>query len=57
MTQIKKGITSVCVSVEILRNIICLKKDYIRNSATRSNENGEYVGSITDDSVIMCYEN
>ena len=30
------------------------KKDYIRNTSTCSCENGKYLASITDDSLIMC---
>ena len=32
------------------------KKNYIWNPATCSCENGKYVGSVTDDSLIMCDE-
>ena len=32
------------------------KKDYVWNSATGSCGNGKYLGSITDDLVIMCNE-
>ena len=32
------------------------KKDYIWNPATCSCDNGKYVGSIIDDSLIMCDE-
>ena len=53
MTQIKNEITvSVGVSVKIQKNIVCVKKDYIWNPATSSCENGKYVRSIIDDSVI-----
>ena len=30
------------------------KKDDIRNTSTCSCENGKYLASITDDSLIMC---
>ena len=34
---------------------IC-EKDYVWNSATRSCENGKYLASIMDDSLITCDE-
>ena len=53
--QIKRGILiNVDVSAEIQKNIMCAKKDYIWNPATCTCENGEYLGSIIDDSVITC---
>ena len=56
VTQIKSGITiNVGVSVKIWKNM-CAKKIYFWNLATCSCENGKYVGSIIDDSVIMCDE-
>ena len=55
VTQIKSGTTiSVCVSVKIRQNIMCVKKYYICNPATCSCENGKYVGSIIGDSVFTC---
>ena len=36
--------------------IIYVKKDHIWNPATCSCKNRKYLGSITDDSVIMCDE-
>ena len=57
VTQIKSAITiNVGVSVKIWKNIMCAKKIYFWNLATCSCENGKYVGSIIDDSVIMCDE-
>ena len=38
-----------------VRNII-FEKDYIWSPATCSCENGEYLASVIDDSVIMCAE-
>ena len=35
---------------------VCEKKNYIWNPATCRCENGKYVGSIIDDSVIVCDE-
>ena len=40
--------------VKIHKSIARAKENYIWNPATCSCENGEYVGSIIDDSVIMC---
>ena len=37
-----------------VKNIIYVKKDYIWNLATCRCENGKYLASITDDSVITC---
>ena len=37
-----------------LKKKSCLIKDYIWNPATRTCENGKILGSIIDDSVIMC---
>ena len=42
------------MSVKILKKMICAKKDYISNPTVSSCENGKYLGSIIDDSVIMC---
>ena len=38
------------------KNIIYAKKDYIRNPAICSYENGKYLPNIMDDSVITCDE-
>ena len=40
---------------ECKKNHIC-EKYYIWNPATCSCENGKYLASISDDSVITCYE-
>ena len=34
----------------------CVQKNYIWNPATYSCENGKYVASIIDDSVVICDE-
>ena len=52
--QINVGITiNVDVSV---KNVIYVKNydDYVWNRTTCSCENGKYLASIMDDSVIMC---
>ena len=41
------------MSVNIVENIICSKKDYIWNSATCSCKNGKYLASIIDNLLIM----
>ena len=54
--QINVGITiNVDVSV---KNVIYVKNydDYVCNRTTCSCENGKYLASIMDDSVIMCDE-
>ena len=52
--QIKSGIT---INVDAsLKKIIYVKKYYIWNAATCSGENGKYLASITDDSLISCDE-
>ena len=54
--QINVGITiNVDVSV---KNVIYVKNydDYVWNRTTCSCENGKYLASIMDDSVIMCDE-
>ena len=57
ITQIKNGITkNGNVSVNIQKNIKCEKKNYIWNPAACSCENGKYLESIIDDSVITCDE-
>ena len=57
IVQIKSGITiNVDVSVKIWKNIVS-KKEYIWNLATCSRENGNYLASIIEDSVITCDEN
>ena len=54
--QINSGtIMNVNVRVKIL-NSICLQKNYIWNAATCNCENGKYVGSVTDNSMIRCDE-
>ena len=52
--QIKSGIT-VNVDPSAKEDHIC-EKDYIWNPATCSCENGKYLASIIDDSVITCDE-
>ena len=47
---------NVNFSVKIKKNITVCKKYYIWNPPTCSCENGKYLGSIIDDSVIMCDE-
>ena len=50
----KKGILiHVAVSSKIQNNILC-EKDYISNFVTCSCENGKYLASATDNSVITC---
>ena len=44
------------MSMRIRKNIIYLKKDYICNPATCSRENGKYLASIIDNSVMTCDE-
>ena len=52
--QIESGITiNVDASV---KNIISVKKYYVWNPATSSCENGKYLVSFIDDSVITCDE-
>ena len=41
--------------MSVKKSHVC-EKDYIWNPATRSCENGKYLASITDDSVITCDE-
>ena len=56
VTQIKRETTiNISVSVKIWKNITCAK-NYIWNPATCSCENGKYVASTIDDSVVMCNE-
>ena len=56
ITQIKSRTTlNVGVRVKIRKNIVCAKK-YFLNLATCICKSGKYLGSITDDSVIMCDE-
>ena len=51
--QIKSGIMiNVGASVKIKKNILYAKKDYIWNPTTCSFENGKYLASVKDDSVI-----
>ena len=52
--QIRSGIM-INAAVSGKKYHIC-EKDYIWNPATCSCENGKYLASIIDDSVIMCYE-
>ena len=53
VTQIKSGITiNIVVRVKIWKSIMCAKKNYIWNPTTCSCENGKYLASIIDDSVI-----
>ena len=47
---------NVNFSVKIKKNITVCKKYYIWNPPTCNCENGKYLGSIIDDSVIMCDE-
>ena len=52
--QVKMGIKkSIDVAAKIQENIMC-KKNYICNRSTCTYENGKYLGSIIDESVIMC---
>ena len=52
--QVKMGIKkSIDVAAKIQENIMC-KKNYICNLSTCTYENGKYLGSIIDDSVIIC---
>ena len=52
--QVKMGIKkSIDVAAKIQENIMS-KKNYICNRSTCTCENGKYLGSIIDDSVIMC---
>ena len=37
-------------------NIMCAKKDFIWNPATRTCENGKYLRNVIDNSLIMCDE-
>ena len=53
--MVKNGTTiNVVVIGRINKNIMGAKNIYIWNPATCSCENGKYVESIIDDSVIMC---
>ena len=53
--MVKNGTTiNVVVIGRINKNIMGAKNICIWNPATCSCENGKYVESITDDSVIMC---
>ena len=55
--QIKSGITiNVGAKVKIKKNIACAKNDYIWNPATCYCENGKYLTSIINNSVITCVE-
>ena len=52
--QINGGITiNVDTSV---KNIHVCEKDYVWTRATWNSENGKYLSSIMDDSVIICHE-
>ena len=52
--QVKMGIKkSIDVAAKIQENIMC-EKNYICNPSTCTYENGKYLESIVDDSVIMC---
>ena len=52
-TQINNGITvNVSLRTKIWKNIRCARKNYIWNPAPCSCENGYYLGSIIDDSLI-----
>ena len=51
--HIKSGIT---ITVNGSAKIIIYKKDYIWNPVTCSCENGKYLASTIDGSVIMCDE-
>ena len=54
VTQIKSGITmNVNVSAKIRGNIMCGEKKNSWNTSTCICENGKYLGSIIDYSVIM----
>ena len=56
VTQIKSRISiNVGASAKIWRNIVC-EKYYMWNPVTCSCENGKCIGSVIDDSVIMCDE-
>ena len=52
--QINGGIM-INVDVSVKKRHVC-EKDYFRNPATCNCENGKYLASILDDSVIMCHE-
>ena len=56
VTQIKRETTiNISVSVKIWKNITCAK-NYIWNPATCSYENGKYVASTIDDSVLLLFQ-
>ena len=51
--QINGG-TTINVSVSVKKSY--MRKDYVWNLAMCSCQNGKYLASITDDSVIICDE-
>ena len=52
--QINGGIT-INVDASVKKIHVC-EKDYVWNPATWNSENGKYLSSIKDDSVIICHE-
>ena len=58
VTWIKSGImVNVNVSVKIWKSIMCVKKFIFWNPALETIcQNGKYLGSVTDNSVITCDE-
>ena len=45
----------ITINVHVsLKNVIYVKKSYVWNPAPCSYENGKYLASIMDDSVIVC---
>ena len=47
------GVTMINVDVST-KNVMYVNKNYVWNPATCSCENGKYIGSIMDDSAIIC---
>ena len=52
--QIKSGIT-INVGVSVKVHCVC-EKDYILSPATCSCENGKYLASVIDNSMVTCDE-
>ena len=55
VTQIKCSDKYRCECENLEIHPVC-QKDYTRNPTTWCGENGNYLASINDDSVIMCDE-
>ena len=49
------GVITINVDVSVKKRHVC-EKDYVWNPATWNCENGKYLASVMDDSMISCNE-